>query len=230
MQDSDFQTFCCNGDILDVTKDIWSPAGIAAMGENHNLSIADMICCGLGGPQAGGLQGIPSMHTSCSAGSPTPLASLANTNTDNAALYRVTYTSASFGDNTVGDFIPTETPRCFWAYTVGAEMEEVTLPAPDITTLPPATTDAFGFSIETTTSKTTPVSTSMAESTGSSSGTTPSTTILSGTVSQSSSETSSTTSPALTPTPSGAVSAHVGVKKGYIYIGLSLVTMSLLWS
>ncbi|KAI8957491.1 hypothetical protein F5Y11DRAFT_339416 [Daldinia sp. FL1419] len=226
---SDFQTFCCNGDILNVEKDIWRDVG---RGKNNSMAIADMICCGKGGAQEGGIHPLPTAYTACSEGAPTPLASVAGTNTDNAAPFRVTYTSASFGAGTeVGDYIPTETPTCFWAYTVGVGTTEITLPTPDITTLPPDTTDEFGFTIVTpSTTTTTTASTTAADGaseTESSSGSeseAPKTTVLTGSASQSSDGPSEPTS-----TPSGA-SAITGVGKGYIYLGLGLVTMSLLWS
>ncbi|KAI1408994.1 hypothetical protein F5Y13DRAFT_171304 [Hypoxylon sp. FL1857] len=221
-KESDFQTFCCNGEIINSVHDIWKPA--FWKGKDHSVNLSDMVCCGISGPQAGGILPLPSANTMCNQGSPTPLASLAATNTDNAQLFPVTYTSASFGDNTVGDFIPTNTPNCFWAYTESVPTKEVTLPAPDITTLPPPTTDAFGFPIPTT-SATRPTSASGSDS-GSGSTTTPPTTVLTGTAVQSGSDTSSTA----TTTPSGAGSVHAGVRKGYLYAGLGLVVTSLLWS
>ncbi|KAI4862794.1 hypothetical protein F4820DRAFT_429317 [Hypoxylon rubiginosum] len=224
---ADFQTFCCNGDILNTAKDIWRPS---SDGGDRSVNLSDMVCCGLDGAQAGGIQPLPTAHTACSEGSPTPLASLAGTNTDNAAPFLVTYTSASYGGGTtVGDYVPTETPTCFWAYTVSAAMEEVTLPAPDIATLPPATTDEFGFPIETT-SESLVTSTSTAESGGiTSSSTATGAGASSQTASQGSSETSSAAA-ASTSTPSGAALARAGGSKGHICLCLGLVAMGLLWS
>ncbi|KAI0837542.1 hypothetical protein F5Y06DRAFT_68425 [Hypoxylon sp. FL0890] len=222
-KESDFQTFCCDGEIINSVHDIWKPA--FWNGKDHSVNLSDMICCGVSGPQAGGVLPLPSANTECNQGSPTPLASLAATNTDNAVPFRVTYTSASFGDNTVGDFIPTNTPSCFWAYTESVPTKEVTLPTPDITTLPPATTDQFGFPISTTS----PISTSGAKSSGSGSGsastTAPPTTTLSGTAGSQTSSSATTTA-----THSSAGSAHAGVRKGYLYVGLGLVVSSLLFS
>ncbi|OTA64119.1 hypothetical protein K449DRAFT_381050 [Hypoxylon sp. EC38] len=221
--ESDFQTFCCNGEIINTVHDIWKPA--FWKGDNHSVNLADMVCCGISGPQAGGVLPLPSANTECNQGSPTPLASLAATNTDNAVPFKVTYTSASFGDDgTVGDFIPTNTPNCFFALTKSVATTEITLPTPDITTLPPATTDQFGFPISTA-SETRPTSSSGSGSTGSGSSTAQ-TTVLSGTASQSGSESSGTA----TPTPSGVGLAYASVRKGYLYAGLGLVVMSLLWS
>ncbi|KAI0882132.1 uncharacterized protein GGS22DRAFT_170286 [Annulohypoxylon maeteangense] len=186
-----------------------------------------MICCGLSGPQAGGVLPLPEVNTECNGGSPTPLASLANTNTENAQLFRVTYTSASFGSNTVGNFIPTNTPNCFWAYTSGAPTVEITLPTPDITTLAPESTNAFGEPI-TSTRRTSKSSASETASASSGSITAaPSTTVLSGTAAAESSSAASS-SPAAT--TSGAGSAYSGVQKGYVFVGLGLATLSFLWS
>ncbi|KAF3057421.1 hypothetical protein GL218_06294 [Daldinia childiae] len=221
---SNFQTFCCDGDILNTAKDIWHDIG---RGKNNSIDLADMICCGLGGaPQQGGVHPLPTAYTGCSAGAPTPLASIAGTNTDNAAPFLVTYTSASYGQGTVGDYIPTETPTCFWAYTVGVGTTQVTLPAPDITTLPPDTTDEFGFTIvspSTTTTTTTTGSASEVLSTEASSSE-QRTTASTGTAAQSSEGLSEPTS-----TPSGA-SAVAGVRRGYVYLGLGLVTVRLFWN
>ncbi|KAI1656908.1 hypothetical protein F4813DRAFT_390249 [Daldinia decipiens] len=224
---SNFQTFCCNGDILNTAKDIWRDIG---RGKNNSIDMADMICCGLGGAQQGGLQPLPTAHTECAAGAPTPLASIAGTNTDNAAAFRVTYTSASFGQGTTGDYIPTEQPTCFWAYTVGVGTTQITLPAPDIATLPPDTTGAFGFTVaapgtSATRLKTTesaPEPAGATEASGSEQGTT----VLTGTGTAAQSREASSER---TSTSSGA-SVVKGVKKGYIYLGLSLVAMSWCWS
>ncbi|XXH05587.1 adenine phosphoribosyltransferase [Hypoxylon texense] len=218
---ADFQTFCCNGDVLDSQKDIWRPHA-GNNDDDASVHLSDMLCCGLDGAQAGGIHPLPTAYTACSEGSPTPLASLAGTNTDNAVPYLVTYTSASYGDGTVGDYVPTATPTCFWAYTVGAGMQEVTLPAPDIETLPPATTDAFGFPIEssTTTAKSGGIITSSSTATGA------------GVSSQGSgSETSSVAAAAAsTSTPSSAALARAGGSKRYIGLCLGLVAASLFWS
>ncbi|KAI1378711.1 hypothetical protein F4677DRAFT_411766 [Hypoxylon crocopeplum] len=227
-QQSDFQTFCCDGDIINVARDFWSPDFWD--GDDQSMNLSDMVCCGLKGPQAGGIQPIPTVHTQCADGSPTPLASLAGTNTENAVPFLVTYTSASYGDNTVGDYIPTETPSCFWAYTVSVATEEITLSAPEIKTLPPATTDEFTAPFRTATetgpASETTSSGSESGSTGSSSSTVPETTTSSST----GAETSSGTSSAATPTPSRAVSTYTGVRKGCLYLSLGLVAMSLFWS
>jgi len=126
--DSDFETICCDGSIVDTTKDIFSGGPI---------DLANLVCCQPRGPQSGGLLPLPTnAPTECSTGTPMPLASLAATNTDNAQDFLVTYTSASFGETTTGDFIPTETPYCLWAYTAsGVALTNITVAAAQITTL-----------------------------------------------------------------------------------------------
>ncbi|KAI2604670.1 hypothetical protein GGR54DRAFT_449491 [Hypoxylon sp. NC1633] len=224
--ETDFQTFCCDGEIINVVRDFWR-APFWNSGD-RSMKLADMVCCGLGGaPQQGGIGPIPTVHTSCAEGSPTPLASLAATNTANAAPFRVTYTSASYGgDGTVGDFIPTQSPSCFWAYTVGVAMSEVTVPAADITTL--SSSSAFFYTVPTTTrSRTTTAAGSESGSIGrSTSGSAAETTVPSGSVAQ----TGSGTSSAASPTRSSVASRYTGVRKGYVYVGVGLVALSLLWS
>ncbi|GAD91856.1 hypothetical protein PVAR5_0438 [Paecilomyces variotii No. 5] len=147
---SDFQTICCDGDIIDTTQNLWQPYRKGPL----YLNIDNLVCCRLVGAQQGGIQAIDPDQTHCTAGSPTPLASLAATNTKNAADYLVTYTSASYGETTTGDFIPTETPRCLWmntntAQSNGVGVQTVTVPAARISTLAAATTDMFGMPIAT---------------------------------------------------------------------------------
>ncbi|KAL1871487.1 hypothetical protein Plec18167_007047 [Paecilomyces lecythidis] len=156
---SDFQTICCDGDIIDTTQNLWQPYRPKSEGPLY-LNIDNLVCCRLVGAQQGGIQAIDPDQTHCTAGSPTPLASLAATNTENAADYLVTYTSASFGESTTGDFIPTETPRCLWmntntAQSDGVGVKSVSVPAARISTLPAATTDMFGIPIATSESAST---------------------------------------------------------------------------
>jgi hypothetical protein len=129
-----FETICCDGEIVDTAKDLYHSGG-------GPINLADLICCRVQGPQMGGIGPIPTnAGTECSTGTPTPLASLAATNTVNVQGYLVTFTSASFGDGTTGDFIPTQTPYCLWAYTAsGVSLTNITVPAAQITTL--STTD-----------------------------------------------------------------------------------------
>lgn len=111
---------------------------------------------------------------------------MAATNIQNAQNYLATYTSASFGAGTeVGDFIPTQTPYCLWASTgTGVAMQNVTVAAAEISTLPLATTDQFGFPVTTvsSTSSSIPIVTALESSTGgSSSGTSSTASATSGT-------------------------------------------------
>jgi hypothetical protein len=101
------------------------------------IDLADLVCCQQKGPQMGGLMPLPTnAPTECETGTPVPLASLAATNTRNAQAYLVAYTSASYGSSTIGDYIPTNTPYCLWAYTAsGVAMMNVTVAAAQIVTL-----------------------------------------------------------------------------------------------
>lgn len=127
--ESDFQTICCDGNIVDTRKDLFRDHG--------PVDLADLVCCRLQGPQMGGLLPLPNgPATGCSTGTHVPLASLAATNTRNAQGYLVTYTSASYGIGTTGDFVPTQTPYCLWAYTASAvAMSNITVPAAQIASL-----------------------------------------------------------------------------------------------
>ncbi|KAI9688937.1 MAG: hypothetical protein M1820_010206 [Bogoriella megaspora] len=143
-EDSDFETICCDGDIIDTKQDLYQVDPSNAI---RDLRLSDLVCCRLQGPQTGGLLPIPSgPSTTCVSGTPTPLASLAATNISNAAAFYVTYTSASYGGATPGDFIPSQRPTCLWADTAHrVAMTSVTVAAADITTFP--TTDPLGGTI-----------------------------------------------------------------------------------
>lgn len=129
-QESDFETICCDGSIIDTSHNLYLGAGGA-------INIDNLVCCRIQGPQAGGLLPLPTgQPTTCQSGTPVALTSLAATNTLNAQDFLVTYTSASFGGPTPGDYVPTETPYCLWVYTKsGVAMATVTVPAAQITTL-----------------------------------------------------------------------------------------------
>lgn len=128
---SDFETICCDGQIVDTSKDLYRAGG------GQTVDLENLVCCRIQGAQQGGLMPLYSgPGNQCSTGTPVPLASLAATNTKNAQNFLVTYTSASYGLSTTGDFIPTDTPSCLWAYTAsGAAMVNVTVAAAQITTL-----------------------------------------------------------------------------------------------
>jgi hypothetical protein len=149
---SDFETICCDGHIIDTSKDLYRA------GRGQTVDLENLICCRIKGPQQGGL--LPfytGPGTQCSTGNPVPLASLAATNTGNVQPFRVTYTSASFGISTTADYIPTSQAECLWAYTAsGVEMTNVTVAAAQITTLSGSSsshgTMGTGFSHPTTSS------------------------------------------------------------------------------
>lgn len=146
---ADFETICCDGDIVDTTQDLYNLSGPR---KETSIDLDNLVCCGVHGPQAGGFGPPINLATACTEGRATPLVRLAATNTGNAALYAATFTSASFGMTVTGDYIPTETPTCLWAYTkTGVKMRNITVKAADITTLPPSTTDQYGRPIFTTT-------------------------------------------------------------------------------
>lgn len=149
-KDSDYQTICCDGDIIDLTQDWWQPYRPKSAGPLY-FEMDNLRCCRLQGAQQGGIQPIDNNYRHCSAGSPTPLASLAATNNKNAAPFLVTYTSASYGDHTTGDFIPAQVPTCIWmntntALSDGVGVKTVTVPAASISTLP-STATYFGLPI-----------------------------------------------------------------------------------
>ena len=149
--ESDFQTICCDGDLIDINYDFWTPQPGTGNSTKLYIDFDDLVCCHVDGLQPGGLQPINTVYTACSVGKPTPLASLAATNTDNAQDFLVTYKSASYGSGTVADWTTTDSATCLWVNTKSVDgMSQVTLPVPDITTLPPPSTDVFGFPISTT--------------------------------------------------------------------------------
>jgi hypothetical protein len=153
-QKSDFQTFCCDGDIRDTSYNLWSwPSNRTEDGWTFDLE--NMICCRAGNKLLpGGLQPIWNDYKRCEPGlDPTPLASLAATNTDNAELYLVTYKDASGVGDSVTDWTVTTSPTCLWIQTnKDIEMTEVEVPAAKLTTLPPPTTNRWGYPLTTSTS------------------------------------------------------------------------------
>lgn len=157
-EESDFTTICCDGMIIDTTKNIWRGGG-------GPINVDNLVCCRVEGPQAGGLRPLPMGEpTTCESGTPVPLASLAATNTLNAQDFLVTYTSASFGGPVPGDFVPTQSPFCLWAYTKsGVVMASVTVQAAKITTLS-TSSDYFGYIDTTSSSSTTSTTKSSGES------------------------------------------------------------------
>ncbi|KAF3919507.1 hypothetical protein ABW20_dc0100897 [Dactylellina cionopaga] len=145
---SDFESICCDGEIVDTKEDLWQLKRPKSAGP-FKLDLDDLVCCRFGREQ-GGIQAINPTRTVCTAGTPTPLASLAATNVDNARAYLVTYASASQGEGTsLGDWTLLTTPQCIWMNTntrdsQGVGVKTVVVPAADITTLPAAATSEFG--------------------------------------------------------------------------------------
>ena len=147
---SDYSTICCGGSIVDTESNLFSSGSSL----NRTINIDTLVCCVEEGPQQGGILPFNNDPLGCPDGKPTPLASFAATNTANAAIYEVTYTSASesggLSTTVTGDYIPRKTPMCLWINTKsGVAMTNVTVAAADITTLPAPTTDKFGWPITT---------------------------------------------------------------------------------
>jgi hypothetical protein len=147
---SDYSSICCAGSIVDTESNLFGSGSSL----NRTINLDTLVCCIQEGPQQGGILPFPTDRLACPDGSPTPLASFAATNTANAAIYEVTYTSASFSADesttVTGDYIPRNTPMCLWVNTkTGVAMSNVTVAAADVTTLPAPTTDRFGWPITT---------------------------------------------------------------------------------
>ncbi|KAK3326861.1 hypothetical protein B0H66DRAFT_530849 [Apodospora peruviana] len=147
---TDFETLCCDGPVIDASRSLWSYRGNFS---SYPLDIENLVCCREGGQLLpGGIGPIDNVKTQCEYGAkPTPLASVAATNSHNAMPFLVTYESALAG---TADWTVTNSPTCLWINTVHPDvtMVEVTVPAAEITTLPPPTTDKFGNTIVTSTS------------------------------------------------------------------------------
>ncbi|KAK7192434.1 hypothetical protein DPSP01_009742 [Paraphaeosphaeria sporulosa] len=145
LKDSDFQTFCCDGEILGSLN--WT---------RENFELQDLECCRYGAelstgplpdsPDDGGDGG-----TFCAERygfSRTPLASLAATGTAEAQPFPVTYNKMGasrlssdaymvWSGSTLSERVVTETPYCLWVDTVhGVQMTSVEVPKADVTTLP----------------------------------------------------------------------------------------------
>ncbi|KAK6542301.1 hypothetical protein TWF694_006261 [Orbilia ellipsospora] len=139
---SDFESICCDGTIINTSYDLWRPS------RENKLNIDDLVCCRYH-YEEGGLHAINPTKTICTAGTPTPLASLAATNVDNARAYLVTYASASQDGTSLGDWTLLTTPQCLWMNTntkdsQGVPVKTVVVPAADITTLGPDITSEYG--------------------------------------------------------------------------------------
>jgi len=150
---TDFLTICCDGRIIDTTLDMYAYLLSHKTLVTYPLNLSNLLCCREANVrQMGGIGPFPN-PTRCDAvlrPHQTPLASLAATNTANAAPYLATYESGRW-DNEVSsnvDWIRTETPSCLWVQTahpeVSGRLGEVVVEEARITTLPLAVTDAAG--------------------------------------------------------------------------------------
>lgn len=128
--DANYWNVCCDGDIMYTKADIW---------KLPNITMEDLVCCRYKGSLKGGIRPLPTGPPwTCDIGQPTPLASLAATNTDNAREYLATYASSNDTGTTLTDMLWTETPWCLWVDTKtsgGAPMATVTVPAASFITL-----------------------------------------------------------------------------------------------
>lgn len=150
-QPGDFLTICCDGKILDFTQDMYKYALRNKGVRSYPLDLANLVCCReAGARQMGGIGPFPDPTRCDAALTVTPLASLAATNTRNAAPYLATFESGRWDDKISAnvDWIRTETPNCLWIETthpeVTGKLVQVEVPAARITTLPIAITDAAG--------------------------------------------------------------------------------------
>ncbi|OCL03033.1 hypothetical protein AOQ84DRAFT_420660 [Glonium stellatum] len=103
---SDYITICCDGGIIDTTQNIWQRA---VAHDNFTLDLDNLECC-----EGDGFGGMDS--TTCNTGlAPTPLASLAGTNTQNAQLW------------TDSSFAFTHTPYCAWLQVTSSALWTATV-------------------------------------------------------------------------------------------------------
>jgi hypothetical protein len=216
---SDYGTICCAGDIVDTASDMYRYGNA-----NHTINLDTLVCCRIEGPQAnGGLQAIATDRNQCTEGNATPLASLAATNTANAALWEKTITGAyqSVGPSTtvIGDYVPLQTPMCLWVYTKSnVALRNVTVPAADITTPSAPTTDAMGSPITTRSS----MSNSTVDSvTSMLSSATDATTSASGPSTASTSAVSSSTDVTTSPSPASGAASVAGLNSTVYFLLLA---------
>ncbi|KAF4634346.1 hypothetical protein G7Y89_g3762 [Cudoniella acicularis] len=134
-----FQNICCGGTIVNTKNNTMSNNDDDDDGIPDPVYLEDLACCRPSESEGDAAIFPPPFATSgttCPFGTPTPLASLAATNTANvASVYEATIASAFYSlgltDPLNGAML--QTPYCFWAKTKGMQVETVTLPAPDIT-------------------------------------------------------------------------------------------------
>ncbi|KAM7189329.1 hypothetical protein V8F33_010108 [Rhypophila sp. PSN 637] len=143
---SDFQTICCDGDIIDPDTSLYRVVPFP-------LNVTNLICCRKGGQLLpGGISAPQTNDKRCYPSEiPTPLASLAATNTKNAQIYIMSYESALAG---TADWTRRHEPTCLWVQTthpdVTGRIVEVEVPVASITTLPPITTGVGGWVVTST--------------------------------------------------------------------------------
>ncbi|KAH7025674.1 uncharacterized protein B0I36DRAFT_328901 [Microdochium trichocladiopsis] len=165
---SDFFNVCCEGTIISRSRSLLLEAmyADASNASQWEMWLDDLVCCNARGSKQSAFFGAPvNIHdgigTTWTAGTPTPLASMAAINTDNAALYTYTLTAAPpppgvscdpaavFGCNDVfgaSDSIWTGTPYCMWMNTARSSnaVTTITVPAADITTVATPTLIEWG--------------------------------------------------------------------------------------
>ncbi|KAM7210977.1 hypothetical protein V8F06_013633 [Rhypophila decipiens] len=151
-QPQDFMTICCDGKIIDTSQDMYKYFLRNNGLFSYPLELDNLVCCREAGVrQMGGVGPFPNPTRCPAVLTPTPLASLAATNTKNAVPYLATYESGKWDDEISDnvDWIRTETPECLWVQTTHPDVTlvEVQVPAAKITTLPFPVTDAWGETV-----------------------------------------------------------------------------------
>ncbi|KAI9172741.1 hypothetical protein HJFPF1_02254 [Paramyrothecium foliicola] len=137
-------TICCDGYIIDKRKHLGSHAYVYNDGPNGGVGLDNFVCCRDNRGAARGDWYVkpgdsgPFIGTTCVSRSPTPLASLAATSTENAEPYLATLMPGSSGlyDDATSMFW-TLAPFCAWLYTGAAslQMAEITVPVSTATTI-----------------------------------------------------------------------------------------------
>jgi len=187
---AEFQTVCCNGDIIDTT-------GKFQQGAIAPLDVENLLCCVLSGTQDwGNDSGNAFDPTTCNSGSPTPIASLAATNTRNVAPYEIIYTNIPTNLFSSIEITATGTPYCLWLYTAsGVVMATVTVPAVQDVASPTSTMNSMASAITTIPTSTSQATTTSPASTSQAITTSPTSTFQASTSATSSTKSSSSQTP-----------------------------------
>lgn len=165
---AEFQTVCCDGDIIDTTGQAFQP------GPQRPLDVDNLVCCVLSGTLDWRNDPVTIGSTTCASGSPTPIASLAATNTQNATPYEIDYTNVPTSLLSSTEITVSATPNCLWLYTAsGVVMTTVTVPAVHDVTSPTSTMNSMASTITTRPTSTSQASISVTSLTKSSSSQTP---------------------------------------------------------